>query len=86
MTVLARVTAAARKRPRSFCQKCKWQVTPKRVRTLDPVKSQWADLLSRHSGEPVTEENELTCNSTGNTWPQLSQFAEPLWPDPGLNS
>ena len=29
-----RVTAAARKRPRSFCQKCKWQVTAKHACTL----------------------------------------------------
>ena len=28
--------------------------------------------------------NELTRNLLGNTWPQLSQFTEPLWTDPGL--
>ena len=30
--------------------------------------------------------NKLTCNSSGNTWPQLSQLAEPLWTDPGIRS
>ena len=29
-----RVTAVARKRPRSFCQKCRWQVTAKNAYTL----------------------------------------------------
>ena len=29
-----RVTAVASKRPRSFCQKCRWQVTAKHVYTL----------------------------------------------------
>ena len=29
-----RVTAVARKRPRSFCQKCRWQVTAKHPYTL----------------------------------------------------
>ena len=32
-----RVTAVARKRPRSFCQKCRWQVIPKHAYTLDRV-------------------------------------------------
>ena len=30
--------------------------------------------------------NELTHNSSENTWSQLSQLAEPLWTDPGLKS
>ena len=38
-----RVTAVARERPRSFCQKYRWQVTPKHEYTLDPTKSEWAD-------------------------------------------
>ena len=33
-------TAVARKRPRSFCQKCRWQVTPKHAYTLDSTKSE----------------------------------------------
>ena len=44
VSVLPLVTAAvARKRPRSFCQKCRWQVTPKHAYTFDPTKSEWAD-------------------------------------------
>ena len=35
-----RVTAVACKRPRSLCQKCRWQVTPKHAYTLDPTKSE----------------------------------------------
>ena len=38
-----RVTAVARKRPRSFCQKSKWQVTSKHAYTFDPTKSEWVD-------------------------------------------
>ena len=36
------VTAVARKRPQSFCQKCRWQVTPKHAYTFDPTKSERA--------------------------------------------
>ena len=36
----SRVTAVARKRPRSFCQKCRWQVTFKHAYTLGPAKSE----------------------------------------------
>ena len=36
-------TTVARKRPRSFCQKCRWHVTPKHACTLDPMKSECAD-------------------------------------------
>ena len=35
--------AMACKRPRSFCQKCRWQFIPKRAYTLDPTKWVWAD-------------------------------------------
>ena len=42
MSVSPRVTAVARKRPRSFCQKCRSQVTPKHAHTLDSKKSEWA--------------------------------------------
>ena len=40
---LSRITAVANKRPQTFCQKCRWQVTAKHASLLDPVKSQWAD-------------------------------------------
>ena len=42
-------------------------------------------MLSKH-GVGTYQGNELTRNSSGNTQPQLSQLAEPLWTDPGLNS
>ena len=41
-----RVTAAARKRPRSLCQKCRWQITLQHVYTLDPAKSKYADYAA----------------------------------------
>ena len=40
------VTAVARKRPQSFCQKCRWQVTRKHVYTLDSTTSEWADYAA----------------------------------------
>ena len=41
-----RVTIVARKRPRPFCQKCRWQITPKHAYILDRTKSEWADYAS----------------------------------------
>ena len=41
-----RVTAVARKRPWSFYQECRWQVTPDHAYTLDPTKSEWADYVT----------------------------------------
>ena len=38
-----RVPAVAHKRSRSFCQTCRWQVTPKHAYTLDPTKSEWVN-------------------------------------------
>ena len=46
VSVTLRVTAVARKTPRSFCQKCRWQVTPKHPYTLDPTTSEWADYAA----------------------------------------
>ena len=45
MSVSHHVTAVARKRPRAFCQKCRWQVTAKHAYTLDATKSEWADYV-----------------------------------------
>ena len=39
------VTAVARKRPQSFCQKFRWQVTVKHPYNLDPSKLEWADYF-----------------------------------------
>ena len=41
-----RVIAVAHKRPRSFCQKFRWKVTPKHAYALDPTKSEWADFAA----------------------------------------
>ena len=85
-----RVTAVARKRPRPFCQKCRWQVTSKRAYILDPTKSQWADYA--HYADYIQAEcgnrpgNELIRNSSRNTYSQSSQLAEPLWTHLGLKS
>ena len=80
-----RVTAAAPKRSRSFCQKCTWQVTPKHPYTHDTTKSEWADYaIQAYCGN--LSGNELTRNSSAKTWLQSSQLAEPVWTDPGLKS
>ena len=81
-----RVTAVARKRPRSSCQKCRWQVTPTHAYTLDPMKSEWADYPAVQAQCWNLSGNELTRNSSENTRAQSSQLAEPLWTDPGLKS
>ena len=44
------VAAVPRKRPRSFCQKCRWQVTPKHAYTLGPTQSAWAYYAARCTG------------------------------------
>ena len=79
-------TAVARKRPWSFCQKCRWQVTPKYAYTHDPTKSGWADYAVVQACCENLSGNKLTCKFSGNTQPQSSQLAEPLWTDPGLKS
>ena len=83
-SVSSHVTAVAHKRPRLFCQKCRWQVATKHACTLDQMKSEWARLCCPGIvWEPIWE-NEVTRNSSGNTRSQSSQLAEPLWTDPGL--
>ena len=80
-----RRSAEARKRPRSFCQKCKWQVTaeimgvvplvtPKHSYTLNPTSRSGLIMLSPHSVETYRG-NELTRNSSGNARSQTFQFA-----------
>ena len=76
------VTAVARKRPRPFCQKCRWEITPKHAYTLDSSKSEWA--VQPECGN--LSGNELTLNSSGNARSQSPQLAEPLWTDSGLKS
>ena len=79
-----RVTAVARKRPRSFRQKCRWQVTPEHAYTFDPTKSEWADYAAVQALNGNLSGNELTHNSSGNIRSQSSQLAKPLWTDPGI--
>ena len=74
------------KRPRSFCQRCRCQVTSKRAYTLDPSKSEWADYAAVQTECGKLSGNELIRNSSGNTRLQSSQLAEPLWTDPGLKN
>ena len=80
------VTAVAYKRPPSFCQKCRWQVTSKHAYILDPTKSEWANYAAVRAQCGNISGNKLTHNSSGNTQPQSSQLTEPLWTDPGLKS
>ena len=81
------VTAVARKRPRSFCQKCRWQVTVKHAYTLDSTKSELADYdaVQAKCGN-LSGNDELTRNLSGNIRPQSSQLGEPLWTDSGVKS
>ena len=81
-----RVTVVARKTPQSFCQTCRWQVTPEHAYTFDQTKSVWADYAAVQALCGNLSENELTRNSSRNTRSQSSQLVEPLWTDPGLNS
>ena len=81
-----RVTAVARKRPRSFCQKCKWQVSPKHAYTLDPTKSEWADYAAVREQCGNLFGNEFTHKLSRNIRPQSSRLAEPLWTDPGVKN
>ena len=69
------VAAVARKRPWSFCQKCRWQVTPKHTYTLDPSKSEWADYAAVQVEYGNLSGNKLTCNSSGNTYRHLSSLS-----------
>ena len=39
-------TSVACKRPWSYCQKCRWQVTPKHACTLDSTKSEWVNYTT----------------------------------------
>ena len=50
----SRVTVVARKRPRSFFPKCRWQDTLKHAYILDPTKSEWADYaVEQAAWEPI---------------------------------
>ena len=59
------VTTVAHKRSRSFCQKCRWQVTPNHPYTLDLLKLEWADYAAVQAECGNLSGNELTRNSSG---------------------
>ena len=50
-----RIAAVASKRPRSFCQKYRWQATSIHAYILDVTKSEWADCVVRAVWEPIRE-------------------------------
>ena len=54
------------KRPRSFCQKCRWQATLKHAYTLDLRKSQWVDYASVQAwcGTYMETCSHATCQGT----------------------
>ena len=50
------------------------------------MKSEWDDYAAIQTWCGNLSGKELTHNLSGNTQLQLSQLAEPLWTDPGLQS
>ena len=50
------------------------------------MKSMWVDNAAVQASCWNLSGNELTYNLSGNTHPQSSQLAEPLWTDPVLQS
>ena len=84
VSVTPLVTTVACKRLWPFCQKCRWQVTPKHAYHLDPLQSEWADYAAVQAECGNLSRNELTRSSSGDTKLQLSQLAQLLWTDPGL--
>ena len=82
-----RFTAVARKRPRSFCQNCRWQVTPKHAYTLDPMKSEWTDYATVQAvWEPIRKSDHTQLVGEQSAIVVSGQIAEPLWTNPGLKS
>ena len=80
-----RVTAVARKRPRSVCQSAGGRLhvithTPLTQRSRSGLTMPLSWQAGNLSG------NELARNLSGNIRPQSSQLAEPLWTDPGIKS
>ena len=73
-----RITTVACKRPRSFCQKYRRQVTPKHAYTLVSSKPEWADYAAVQAQHENLSGNELT-HLLWNIQPQSSQLTEPLW-------
>ena len=74
------------KKLNSFCQKCRWQVTPKHTYNLNPMQSEWADYAAVQAECRNISRNELTRSLSGSMQPQSSQLAEPPWTDPRIKS
>ena len=60
-----RFTAVARKRPRSFCQKCRWQVTAKTRIHLTYVALHEVTWCMVHGSMVYTERAEMAADSCG---------------------
>ena len=58
----------------------------KHAHTLDPTKPGWADYAAVQAQDGNLSKNELARDLSGNTRPQSSLLAEPLWTDPGRKS
>ena len=80
-----RVIAVERKRPRSFCQRCRWRL---HLNTHTPLIQQSRSGLTmplfKHSVGTYPETN--SCATHHGTLGQSSKLAEPLWTAPGLRS
>ena len=63
---LPHVITAARKRPWSFCLKCRLQITPMHAHTLDPMKSEGADYAAVQAQCGNLSRNKHTRNLSGN--------------------
>ena len=65
------VTAVARKRPRSFCKKCRWQVTPKHACTSQLAEPLWTNP-GIMSGKCVCEPISTLKNKNKKRRPRLN--------------
>ena len=80
-----RVTAVARKRPRSFYQKCCDRLHINTHTSLTQQSQNGLTMpLSRHNGEPIRQRahTQLVRKHSAT----VSQPAEPLWTNPGIKS
>ena len=73
------VTASARTRPGSFCQKCRRQATRKHAYTSTNGSRSGLTM-------PLPSGNKFTCSLSGNIRAQSSQLALPLWTHSSLKS
>ena len=74
------ITTVAHKRPRSFCQNCRWQATAKHLYILYPTHTPHGPiLLYRHSAA-----SEVSRKWTRNARPPPSKLKVSLWTDAWL--